>query len=182
MIECYSVGEKPPFPHPNGLSIMFGETGFVVAIQLDDLTQSEISAFHDDIVDIYLCQASKDVSFFVFSINNFLELSDVAFTIFKTPFQLQGLNMDLNKDTNQGYAMTLILIDGHTNIIKAMRLIGLSNEFSQHINNVCIEQSKRWYNDEEYQNHVYHFQKMFTPLRLIQECTVSKYVTSNCKK
>lgn len=60
--------------------------------------------------------------------------------------------MGLRPITNdiEGYALTLLMVDAVTNIIKSIRLIGLGNEFSKTLKNEIDELQAKSFSQEQY--------------------------------
>lgn len=163
------VGNKCPIPFSHDISIIFDENGILIGVKLVGLTPAEIRAFKSADLKISLCRVTEQALFFVLTVDDFLEYSDIAFSIKLTKNQLNDL---VEMPEGKGYAMKLILIEGATNIIKAFRLVGLSTEFSNTFNEICRVQDTTWIGKEVYDKEIMRWQKQFSPKDLVMKFEV----------
>lgn len=166
-----AIGTPCPMNCPSGLSIMFDDSGFLVGVKLDNLQPFEIMAFKNRKITISLCKVTEQLLFFVFSIDGCIKYSDVAFTINRTRKRLDALQ---EMPDGKGYAMTMMLVQGNNNILKAMRLVGLSTTMSNRFNEICREQATNPISYDEYLKLIFACQSEFTSKELIDKFEVAR--------
>ena len=106
------------------------------------LSEKNIAAFQHGISSFGLF-AEKNLLFFLFKIEGFLDWSDLAFTI--------HLAQDEKIEDNEGYlAFNLVLVESSTSIIKALRMVTVSPTFRSVITKAVEQQNKEPFNVIEY--------------------------------
>lgn len=92
---------------------------------------------------LLVCLQKKNLLFFLFKIEGFLDWSDLAFTI--------HLAQDEKIEDNEGYlAFNLVLVESSTSIIKALRMVTVSPTFRSVIAKAVEQQNKEPFNVIEY--------------------------------
>lgn len=74
-------------------------------------------------------------------------------------------------NSNLGTAITIVMIDARTNIVKAIRLVGLGNEFSCNLHKAISELAAQPYNEEEFNKAIYDTQHIYPVKKLVQMAT-----------
>ena len=164
----FDVGNQCPIIVESGASIMYTGGIFTVFIKMSDLFDEDIKAFRNNELKIALCKYDPKTLFFVYGIKGFVYMSDIAFNINMTLDKIAGLGQNFTEGT--GYGFTFILIEEETNIVKAMRTVGVTKKFSDVINTCCIDQ----YNagTEGYEETVQKVYTEYSPERLVQQFIV----------
>ena len=109
---------------PEGIVFDFNQGGGFLRIVFDCPLANEVSGVKIGKIDLGLLEESGIIFFFI----KFGELPwmDAPYNIaLSEPFELQALT-----DDNQGYAVQIVLVDGMTGIVKALKLIELPNSMS----------------------------------------------------
>jgi len=92
---------------------------------------------------LLVCLQKKNLLFFLFKIEGFLDWSDLAFII--------DLAQDEKIEDNEGYlAFNLVLVESSTSIIKALRMVTVSPTFRSVIAKAVEQQNKEPFNVIEY--------------------------------
>lgn len=169
----FEVGSIHPFIksfYKKGLSVIFDKTGFLFNIIFDNLTESEVNAFKKGNIKIDLVY-KNGVIFFLFNIEGLIDTSDIAFNINLCHEEAKKItDIGLNK----GYACQLILTEGTTGIIKAMRLVTLTNDMSVKLNECMKEQLNNPISKGVYNQIVDNTQRAYTSKEL-QKYSISSY-------
>lgn len=168
----FEVGNVCPVDVEEGASILFTGGMFNVFIKMSDLYDTDIKSFIDNELKLALCKYDPKTLFFVYGIEGFVYMSDIAFSINRTVDKINGLNMNIGEGT--GYGFTFILIEEETNIIKAMRSVGITKKFSDQINACCLEQYEA--GDEGYEETVATVFRNYSSEQLVQ-----KYIVGGCR-
>lgn len=134
----FGVGSSCPIEVGEGTSILFKDGTFTIIVKMSDLFEQDIQAFNDGELKLGLCKYDPKTLFFVYGIEKFVYMSDVAFNIGLTEDKVAGLVTDFSENT--GYGFNFVLVEEETNIVKALRTVGVTQNFSEIINNNCIEQ------------------------------------------
>lgn len=133
----YAIGETHPLGEDikEGISITYDNNyGFIVDFKLSNLHSDEIENFRSGILSLDLAYLNK-ILFFIIDIDGFT-FSDVAFTSNITALTSKDEIEDVKKD--EGLCFFMVLTEGTTNIVKALRLVSLSNHFS----NILIDKMR----------------------------------------
>lgn len=92
---------------------------------------------------------------------------------FETPYSIYlGLGMvdcefDIPEE-GQGYGVQMVLIDNITGIVKAIRIIGTSKEWSDDLRKICEEQRKEVFNIEIYNKFVDMSYREYTTQEIVE--------------
>lgn len=145
-ITALLLGER--FDHnipDDGMSIVLN-SGAPLLIFNYSLRPSEIEAFQNGDCSFGLF-AEKDLIFFLFKINGFMDWSDLAFTI-----HLAG---NETIEDGPGYLpFHLVLVDSQTHIIKGLRLVTVSPVFRKHLAAAFDAQAQSPVNTIHYYNSI----------------------------
>lgn len=161
------VGKPNPFMIDNkreGLSVLFDDTGFLFNISFNNLKEQEIKAFRKGNVKIDLVY-KNGVILFLFEIEDLIDTSDIAFSI---NLCHEDVRKVMEVEDGKGFACKLILNDSKTGIIKAMRLISLSNEMSVKLNDCITNQLQNPISKGAYIQIVNNIQRAYSPTELLR--------------
>ena len=150
----YAVGEIHPLGEniTEGISISYDNScGFVLDFKFSNLYSEEIKNFRSGILSLDLAYLNK-ILFFIIDIEGFT-FSDVAFTSNITALTSSKEIEDIEE--GKGLAFSMVLTEGTTNVIKALRVISLSNHFS----NILIDKMRE------------QFDFNFNPVKYNKDCT-----------
>ena len=138
----YSIGQTHPLGEDikEGASITYDNNyGFILDFKFSNLHKEEVENFRSGILSLDLAYLNK-ILFFIIDIDGFT-FSDVAFTSNIT--HLTSKEQIENVEQGKGLAFSMVLTEGTTNIIKALRVISLSNHFS----NILTEKMREQFDD-----------------------------------
>lgn len=168
----FKVGSNCPVEVQEGASILFIDSSFTVFIKMSDLFDEDVTAFRDNELKLALCKYDPKTLFFVYGIKKFVYMSDIAFHIGLTASKLDGLKDNIEEGT--GYGFTFVLIEEETNIIKAIRTVTVTKNFSEIINKCFKEQYKAGL--DGYEETVKSVFKQYSAEQLVQ-----KYIVGGCR-
>ena len=126
---------------PEGMIFNFDQGGGFLRIVFDSPLESEIKEITQGKIKLGLLEEAGIIFFFI----KFGELPwmDAPYNFeFSQPFELEELT-----DPKTGYALQIVLIDGMTGIVQALKLIKLPHEMSKHFNEMVEKQRATPVND-----------------------------------
>ena len=167
------VGEVFPLDIHEGASVYSDETGFLFMVKFPNLSIQEVVAFRTNPIKINLCKVDEQLAFFNLNIKDSFD-GDIAFTINQTSCGLKGLVAGDNLYTN---IFTFALIEGTNSKVAALRTIGVSQEFSKKIYEVCKEQEA--YGLRNYNFSVTAIQQKYSSDELLKNFSVCEYISKN---
>lgn len=138
----YSIGDMHPLGDSikEGLSIMYdNDYGFILDFKFSNLENCEIENFRNGILSLDLAYLNK-IIFFIIDIEGFT-FSDIAFTSNITELTSKDDIKDIKK--GEGFCCSMILTEGTNNVIKALRVISLSNHFS----NILVDKMREQFDN-----------------------------------
>ena len=168
----FSVGRECPVNTKAGASITYSNGMFTVFIKMSDLFEEDIKAFNDNELKLAICKYDPKTLFFVYGIEGFVYMSDIAFNINYTAEGVAGLTNNFENGT--GYGFTFVLIEEESNVIKAMRSVGITKSFSDTINECCKEQAEAGL--DGYEETVMSVYKKFSTEQIVQ-----RYIKGGCR-
>ena len=131
--------------HSEGTLFEVDDSGATLIVFFDSPTENEVDQFHEGKNFELRYSVIYDITMMTFKIGN-LNWMDV-------PYEAH-LSKNLNKfpivSANQGLALTLMLVDGKTGIVKSLRLIGLSTDFSRKFIGHLMEAKMKEFNENDY--------------------------------
>ena len=146
--------------------------GFNLEIILADLTTKEI-------MDIKFGKYSfgltlmEDILFFTCGLGKSIEISDAPFHFgLYTDDRINDLPKTVIE--GEGLALNITAIDSRTGIVKALRVIGLSTDFSRELIRICLFQSKMEVSSQKYDRLLTNIQGSYSSQE-IYEKTLFKY-------
>ena len=87
----------------------------------------------------------------------------------------RGLTCLQDVEQGTGYGCTIILADSHTGVIKALRYVGLSTEFSKRLKYNIEEQQEAGFDETTYYAKLAHIMRNYTTKDMV------RYSEINCK-
>lgn len=136
----------------DGMSIILNSGAPMIVFNFS-LVPWEIKAFQAGDCSFGLF-AEKDLIFFLFKIDGFMDWSDLAFTI-----HLAG---DETIEPSTGYLpFNLVLVESQTKIIKALRLVTVSPAFRNRLVEAITEQAKTPFNTINHYNTIGRIYKKY---------------------
>lgn len=132
-MQKYEVGQKYPIPVPPGTDTCrmdYTQSGIYLEIFASNLGQQDIKSFKKDDIEIALYQ-KQPVILLLYRIGKFMPWSDVPYSwhlTLKNKVELAEIE-EIEKITDKGILITILLIDSDTGILKAIRAIGAGIEF-----------------------------------------------------
>lgn len=153
----FEVGRPFPFEIENTILIDFKENGFHLPIGYNNLDDFEINAFKNGKIDMDIAFVNN-IIFIILEIEGILELSDVPFHIALSTTPLEALELQ----DGEGYALHMFLIDSKDNVLKAIRLVSLSEEFSHTLKTLIDKQLEEFFNMDDYNKRLANVFNNFT--------------------
>ena len=137
-----TVGKTFSFDVPEESMSIILNSGAPMLVFNFSLSEKNIAAFRNGVSSFGLF-AEKNLLFFLFKIEGFLDWSDLAFTI--------HLVQDEEIEDHDGYLpFNLVLVDSSTSIIKALRMVTVSPTFRSVLVRAIERQHQEPFNVIEY--------------------------------
>lgn len=142
----YEVGQKYPgaTPSDDGCIIEMDASGLLLIVKFANPTANEIKQISADNPFEIRFVALNEVIFFT------VKFGDLAWMDMPYSPHLSKVNWTPVEDKISGYALTVVLIDARSGIIKAIRLIGLGNQFSKNLFIEVNNLSEKQFNISKY--------------------------------
>ena len=170
-MEMFAVGKPAPWLNlsKEGAYFDLDGSGFLLVYNYNSPTPGEIAAF----------QAGTACEF------RFVRVGGVLFVLSKlgslpwndSPFALQLARNPSLPDVpeGKGYAVTMVLLDNKTQIVRGLRLVGLGTQFSKKLRAEMLEDVGKPMLQEEYFARVAAVQSMYTTSALVS------FASDRCK-
>lgn len=123
--------------------------------KFDKLSEKDILGFRKGDLRIDITFLNK-IIFFTFTNTTGIGYEDIPFTIHLTKCK----DMQDIKE-NEGYLMTMILVEANNNIVKGLRAVSFSHKASKYIKKCVEEQLLEDFNKEEYVNKLRNLQEKY---------------------
>ena len=124
-MNAIKVGERLPlFKHIEGVFVDIGESGVTIFFSFFEPTSKELESFTSRSSFKIRSGVIDNILFFTLKPGSLL-WSDAYWIPGNDPVRLQKAGDD------RGIALTLVLIDAYTSVVKKIRMIGLGTEFSR---------------------------------------------------
>jgi hypothetical protein len=121
---------------PEGFTFFFNQGGGFLQIVFDSPLDSEIKEIKDGEIKLGLIE-EKGIIFLLFKFGH-LPWMDTPYNVaLSQPYELQEIT-----DEKTGYTVQVVLIDGMTGIVKALKLIELPHEMSKRFKELVENQRK----------------------------------------
>ena len=158
----------------DGARLEYTKSGLMLVVHAKNPLQKEIESFSKKRVDLALYEKGQ-VIWFLFKIQGSLSWSDCPFSIKlnKDPYIIDNFPRHLPGD--QGLGLHMILVESSSGIIKAMRLVGLENRFSQEFCNMLQRQVESAFDLEKYVQEIKQVFSNFTPKQLVNYANARTY-------
>lgn len=139
------VGEKYPLPYSgnsSGGQIDFSVNGMVITFFISNPSYAEIDGFENGDVEVGYVELPHAMLFAI----------KMGFLVVDAPYFPYDKERYLADDfePNMGIAMTAILVDADTGIVKHLRVVGLGHDFSNDFNTSYKNYCKLTYKDKLY--------------------------------
>lgn len=123
-MQRFCVGEEFPIKIKDGISASFRSYRIDHLIGLKHISKNEAESFNSGEIKVYLSKVN-DVIFLLTEIEGVLAVSDA-------PLLLDIIDEDYSPipKGDMSYLLNIFLVDTSDNILKGMRVIGLSNDLS----------------------------------------------------
>ena len=123
-MQRFCVGEEFPIKIKDGISASFRGSRMDHLIGLNRISKKEVESFNSGEIKIYLSKVN-DVIFLLTEIEGVLAVSDA-------PLLLDIIDEDYSPipKGDMSYLLNIFLVDTSDNMLKGMRVIGLSNDLS----------------------------------------------------
>ena len=155
---CYKVGDKfdkvmggdgAIFEMQNGMCFMYIGLTDMAEIEFDILSSNELDVYLSCIDDIVFISASFEDEM-----------------LFDMPFNAALYKeFDFDVPNGRGYLCPVFVIDNRTNIIKALRVVGLDAGFSEKLYELAMEQRKNGI--DSYDERLDRISRMYSPRDII---------------
>ena len=140
------VGEKLDHDMPpEGMSILLMNGAPMLSFNFS-VTEKDIAAFQRGSLSFGLF-SENNILFILFKIEDFLDWSDLAFTI--------HLAQDEKIEVNESYLpFNLVLVESSTNIIKALRMVTVTPAFRSMFARITQQQAQERFDTIDYYNKI----------------------------
>lgn len=168
------VGKKYPGKiMSEGTRLEYDESWFTLYYFLPGITHVEQESFRKGKYKFALTEKS-DILFFLSEFKPGINLSDTPFHFgFYQDERINYLPKQVEED--EGLSLTIIAVDSKSLILKAIRLIGLSTEFSNQLIDICVKQSHEKVIETEY------YSKLLAVQHNYQANDLLRFATIQCK-
>jgi hypothetical protein len=149
---------------PEGMIFNFDQSGGLLRIVFDSPLESEIKEITQGKIKLGLLEEAGIIFFFI----KFGELPwmDAPYNVeFSQPFELEELT-----DPKTGYALQIVLIDGTTGIVQALKLIKLPCEMSKRFKQLVEKQKETRITD--YETVLYRIYSKYETEALVEEVEI----------
>lgn len=153
-----------------GLLFDLKEEGFHLLAGMRNIEDFEVSAFRKGRINFHLSYVN-DIIFLILEIEGVIGVSDIPFHIGLTRAPLDILN-------EKKFPIWLFLIDIKDNTLKAMRLIGLSEEFSTILKQLIEKQMEKSFDKNEYDKNLIKIYNTFSPMDL-KKMSTAHYISGH---
>lgn len=165
------VGEKYPGNYKiEGPRLEYGENGFTLGIFLPDITKKEAESFQKGRYKFALTEISG-ILFFLYEFKPSIPISDTPFHFgLYTDNRIEQLPRELK--LGEGLALSVIAVDTRSGTVRALRLIGLSTQFSRKLIDICLRQHEEGVDQSSYSAEIDRIQKAHTSRDLLKISSV----------
>ena len=154
------VGKRYPGSIGNEGVTLDYNNGFTLYVFIPDITPTEANGFKKGKYKFALTEV-QGILFFLSEFKGAISMSDSPFH-----FGLYKDNRVKNLPTtfgdSEGLALNIVVVDSATSIVKALRMIGLSNEFSAKLLEICLKQSQQTVDPTKYNRQLYDIQGRYS--------------------
>lgn len=132
--------------YAEGLIFDTGKSGAKLLIFFNSPTSKEIDSVKNADIELRLC-VLNDIIFILSKVGT-NPWMDSPYSVHLAKYKLEDLPE--TEQLNSGYGLPIILIDANTGIVKVIRYIGLSTEFSQKLNQEINKQYSLPFSEGKY--------------------------------
>lgn len=171
--QCLEVGGLYPgaIPQTDICQFDMTDSGAVMTVFYSAPNSKEIQNFKTGAVKIALTVRSG----IIFLLIKFGDMAwmDMPYTVHLSPrlTSLQAL------ESTQGYGLTVVLVDRATGTIKALRLLGLPNRFSNEFRKLAVEQQSQDFSPVSYDRALNSVYNNYSTADLLKTALVTQKVT-----
>ena len=172
MIGSFEVGKKYNGNyHQEGIRLQYNK-GFTLEVFLPQLSIAEILGFKTGKYKFALTEIDG-ILFFLSEFRGAISMSDSPFH-FGLYNNKESMANDLPKELGEdmGLSLNIIVVDSQTGIIKALRLVGLSTNFSKELIRICLLQSKQDINKLDYNRKLLEIQNKYSSSAIYKMSTI----------
>lgn len=168
------VGKEFPLTKiNNGLMFDFREdTGFVLFVGLANVDEKEVELFKKGTLNLSLSYVDE-IIFLLLEMRGFIENSDAPFHIGLSKEPLESFKLDKNETS---YGLSIYLVDIIDNTLKAIRVVGLGENFSDILYQMVEHQSREKLDIDKYNMKLHNIFMSMTPVD-IQKLSKANYTT-----
>lgn len=149
--------------YPDAIHFNYDKNGMNLIIMTSGISEKEIELAKNGKINFKLYEI-QPVIFFLFEIPGFLEPSDGPYSYFLLSEDKRPELIELEE--GKGFGLTIIVVESSTGIVKVIRFIGLSTEFSKSFLKMLQRQRDFGFIEGEYDKAINKTYRKFTPEQL----------------
>lgn len=154
---------------PESTLAEYRKDGLWVMLFFNGITKKEMKSFIKGDVQLALYQ-SGPIIFILANITGCLSWSDIPYTIHMVKDKVKpDILSKISFEEGQGIPVYLVLVEGNSGIVKAMRMIGAETEFSNTLVDLTRRQALSLFNQKEYDNHLRYIQQEKSAEDMLEE-------------
>lgn len=147
--------------YPDGTRFDFLQTGAMLNIFMDFPTSNEVEEIRSGKFELGFYE-EEDIIFFLFRFGR-SQFMDAPYTVHKSePFTFNEIQ------SGTGFSLTVTLVDGTNGIIKAIRYVGLSTDFSNRLKKAVERLEKQPFSASQYTEKLQQVYKNYSTEDLVQ--------------
>lgn len=149
----------------------------VMVLLLDNITNDEVFYFRKGDTSLDLTYVN-DIIFFLLKIDGIISLVDTPFPICSSVKDFQKLRLLIEKYS----AIQFFLVETSNNTIKAMRIVGISEEFLKLLGKFIEKQMEKQITAVDYHKGLNYIYKLLSPYDLKKMSTISYKISGYSEK
>jgi hypothetical protein len=147
----------------------YDSSGPVLLIAASNLKEKEIEAIKTKRLDFALYETNP-ILWFLYKIDGFCPWSDCPFSIHLAQNKVFDWSEEISP--GMGIGLTIILVDARTGIVKALRLVGLSTDFSKEFRAMILRQTEQNFDKEGYMREVNRVYATLSTIKLLERASI----------
>lgn len=150
-----------------GAYLEYTESGPMLLLAVGNPSAKEVEAARGGPLRFALYETDV-LLWFLYHIEGFGSWSDCPFSI--RLYDGQGKRFDWSEEIVEGtgLALSIVLVDAHTGIVKTLRLVALPTVFSREFRVAILRQLERPFSAEAYYRHIDQTYRMYSTDALVQ--------------
>jgi len=166
--EVGELFEEGKIKYQEGIKFDFDQSGAMLFLFFNHPTEDEVKNTKKGSLELRLCSMSNVI--IILTKLEGMQWMDAPYSVhLSQPFEFDEIGPD------QGVGLSIFLIDAATGVLKAMRYVGLSNDFSNRLKEVINEQKITDFDTRQYQQSINNIYSAYSTNEML------KYSIARCK-